>query len=98
MVFYRLHLFQLSLQRPSLFPLALNGALEAERTIRMATPRQTRSQGPAEDIDIDHPHGHSTKPAWLDIENEVRDPLSVNGPRCMVRAPTAGSEPSANRT
>ncbi|KAK1926195.1 putative endoplasmic reticulum protein [Papiliotrema laurentii] len=35
------------------------------------TPRKTRSQGPAEDIDLDHPNGHDEKSGWLNLENEL---------------------------
>ena len=38
----------------------------------MATPRKLRSQGPAEDIDIDHPHGEKDQvDGLLDVEYQV---------------------------
>lgn len=40
----------------------------------MATPRKLRSQGPAEDIDLERPphsNGGSGKPTWLNLENEL---------------------------
>ncbi|GFZ50699.1 hypothetical protein JCM24511_08457 [Saitozyma sp. JCM 24511] len=37
----------------------------------MATPRKTRSQGPAEAIDLDHPNGKDSGTEWLNVESEL---------------------------
>lgn len=39
----------------------------------MSTPRQTRSHGPADGVDLDHPNGTSPQSKYLDVENEVSD-------------------------
>ncbi|ORX34631.1 hypothetical protein BD324DRAFT_123450 [Kockovaella imperatae] len=37
----------------------------------MPTPHKLRSQGPAEDIDLDHPHGRDTEGSMFDIEYQM---------------------------